>query len=72
MLAIWRQVLRVENVTPESDFYDLGGTSLDAMRISAIVTKRFSVRVSIRTLLTEPILGEYCGSVSRVIAASNE
>ncbi|WP_255955418.1 amino acid adenylation domain-containing protein [Streptomyces odontomachi] len=38
----------------DDDFFDLGGTSLTAMRLMVAVEKRFGVRVPLATFATEP------------------
>jgi acyl carrier protein len=39
LIDIWRSVLQVDEVKPDDNFYDLGGDSLTAVRISELATR---------------------------------
>jgi acyl-coenzyme A synthetase/AMP-(fatty) acid ligase/acyl carrier protein len=62
LAAIWGQVLALETVLPDDDFFDLGGTSLLAQRMAAQVRAKFNVRLRISTLMehsTVPALAAF-------------
>jgi len=61
---IWRQVLNVEMVQRDSNFYDLGGDSLLAMRVLARVRRAFGISLSVRKLLGRPTLAEFATVIS--------
>jgi amino acid adenylation domain-containing protein len=52
LIELWASVLRVaeSGITPESDFYELGGESLAAARILTGVRKRFGVGIGLDRL----------------------
>jgi acyl carrier protein len=52
LIELWASVLRVAEsaITPESDFYELGGESLAAARILTGVRKRFGVGIGLDRL----------------------
>lgn len=54
MAHIWEQVLNVKHVSPTDDFFDLGGMSINALRILAIVSKRWNVELQLAQLYKAP------------------
>lgn len=56
VLDIHREVLATE-VTPEDNFFALGGNSLHAVQIITRLMDVLAVRVSARTILSEPTIG---------------
>lgn len=54
MAHIWEQVLLVKHVSPTDDFFDLGGMSINALRILAIVSKRWNVELQLAQLYKAP------------------
>jgi acyl carrier protein len=54
LAAIWAEVLGVERVGPEDDFFELGGTSLLAMQIVARAADAFGVDVALDALFEAP------------------
>jgi acyl carrier protein len=47
---VWREVLKVQQIGPEDDFFDLGGHSLTAMRVVARLREQFGSKVTVRLL----------------------
>lgn len=60
MIDIWRELLNVETVGVEDDFFDLGGHSLLAMRLMARVERVFGVTPALRVLFERSTLAEFC------------
>ncbi|MBL7952913.1 MAG: alpha/beta fold hydrolase [Flavobacteriales bacterium] len=54
MSLIWEQVLGVAHVGPTDDFFDLGGMSINALRILTVVSKRWKVDVQLAELYKAP------------------
>jgi pyochelin synthetase len=50
LAGLWGSILRVAEVDPDGDFYDLGGDSLAAARILTGVRKRFGVSITLDRL----------------------
>lgn len=50
LAGLWASILRVAEVDPDGDFYDLGGDSLAAARILTGVRKRFGVSITLDRL----------------------
>ncbi|MGH7786296.1 MAG: condensation domain-containing protein, partial [Candidatus Binatia bacterium] len=54
MLALWCEVLKLDRVGAEQDFFALGGHSLLAAQLVARVGERFGVAVPLRTVFAHP------------------
>ncbi|MFI9322644.1 phosphopantetheine-binding protein [Kitasatospora aureofaciens] len=56
--AIWARVLDVE-VDDSTDFFEAGGHSFAAMRITAMVDDAFDMRTPARLLFDNPRFGDF-------------
>ena len=45
LAELWRELLNVERVGRQDDFFDLGGNSLDGMRLAVRVAEKFSIQL---------------------------
>lgn len=62
LCAMWRQVLRREHVGPADNFFDLGGDSLAALEVSALVQKQFpDVDLDVAQLFDFPTVAQLAG-----------
>ncbi|MFD0423970.1 amino acid adenylation domain-containing protein [Streptomyces parvus] len=57
LAAVWRDVLGVEAIGPDDDFWDLGGNSLYAIRIGTLARERGLPGIPLRQLYLTPTLG---------------
>lgn len=57
--AIWREVLQVDTVRPDDDFFALGGHSLLALRMISQVRSELGVAPSLATLFKSPTLAQF-------------
>jgi hypothetical protein len=46
--AVWSTVLKIEHVDPDADFFDLGGDSLAAARVCAVIQARTGQSLTLR------------------------
>ncbi|OCC08039.1 amino acid adenylation domain-containing protein [Streptomyces sp. PTY087I2] len=65
LAAIWCDVLGVEAVGPDDDFWDLGGNSLYAIRIGTLARERGLPAVPLRQLYLTPTLGALSEALAR-------
>lgn len=56
LMDIWRELLHVAEISPQSDFFDLGGDSLLAVRMFQMAQKQTGVNLPLATLLTAPTI----------------
>ncbi len=65
---IWSELLEVQDVGPETDFFELGGNSLAAVRMLAAVEERMAVQVDFVDFLDGPTVGALASAVARELA----
>ncbi|HLJ09884.1 MAG TPA: amino acid adenylation domain-containing protein [Planctomycetaceae bacterium] len=61
LAALWREVLQVEQVGAESDFFALGGHSLVAARMAARVNEIFGVALPLQVVFERSRLADLAG-----------
>ena len=61
---IWEELLNIEKVGTETDFFDLGGHSLLAMQMASKVYSLFHVELAVRTIFEHPLICELAPIVS--------
>ena len=69
---IWGEVLGHETVDVHDHFYDLGGESLQALRIMAKVRQTFKVDVDIQSLIDAPTVAEMAVQVTKFMEAGTD
>ncbi|WP_233447018.1 condensation domain-containing protein, partial [Ideonella azotifigens] len=58
LAAVWKDVLKVEQVGLGDNFFDLGGHSLLATQLMSRVNAAFGTEISLRAIFEAPTLGE--------------
>jgi amino acid adenylation domain-containing protein len=69
LVAIWRQVLKVEAVGVRDNFFELGGTSLMLAQVQALVAERTGRAVPLVDFLTYPTISSLTQSIKGETAA---
>jgi FkbH-like protein len=54
MLLLWEEVLEMEGLGIDDDYFDLGGTSLQSVKLFAEITRRFGAQLRLTTILESP------------------
>ncbi|HEX8559178.1 MAG TPA: amino acid adenylation domain-containing protein [Pyrinomonadaceae bacterium] len=70
LAGIWAEVLRVERVGVQDDFFALGGHSLLATRIISRVRDLFKVETPLQTFFAEPTVAGLGRSVAAALSAA--
>lgn len=68
--AIWKEVLALDEVGLDDDFFDLGGTSLSVVRMLARLNARFDVRLDPSTLMEDATIRSLARSVESAMQRS--
>lgn len=69
---IWGEVLGHEAVDVHDHFYDLGGESLQALRIMAKIRQTFKVDVDLQSLIDAPTVAEMATQVTKLREAGTD
>lgn len=64
--GIWAELLNIEKVGTQDNFFDLGGNSLLALRLAARVRKDIGVEVPLVTLFTSPTVGLLAAAIEQL------
>ena len=70
--AIWREVLSVDEVGAEDDFFDLGGHSLKATRILSRIAARLGVELPVGVIFDHPTVREMAALVDERLGRAGE
>lgn len=54
LIGIWKEVLSINEVNPEQNFFDLGGDSIKAMTLARRIKKTFQIKVPIVKIFSYP------------------
>jgi acyl carrier protein len=50
LVELWKQALRTEDVTPDDDFFELGGNSIAAVKLVPVLKQHFGVEPHISAI----------------------
>ncbi|MEM7744839.1 MAG: AMP-binding protein [Pseudomonadota bacterium] len=64
LAQIWAEVLGVAHVSSDDDFFDLGGDSLDAVRLSLQLRAEFGVDLDVRALFAAPTISQLADAIT--------
>jgi acyl carrier protein len=63
VLRIWRDVLDIE-VDPRANFFDLGGSALEAVLVVSRVSTRFGVELPLSSVFDYPTAAEFAAALA--------
>jgi acyl carrier protein len=69
VLAIWCEVLEIDDIQPEDDLFDVGGHSLSITQIIARVRERLGVELSFEVFIDAPTVLGIAEEIAREAAA---
>jgi tyrocidine synthetase-3 len=65
LARIWQQLLGINRISRDDNFFNVGGTSLKAIQVIARVYKELDVQLTINILFTNPVLSQLAEVVSQ-------
>ena len=65
LAAIWRELLKVERVGRQDNFFSLGGHSLLAVRVISRIRQELKKEIGIRELFARPVLRDFAESAEK-------
>ena len=71
LAEIWREVLGVQRVGRNDNFFDLGGHSLMATQVISRVRKQFQVELPLHDLFAAPVLAQLAGKINSSATVSD-
>jgi natural product biosynthesis luciferase-like monooxygenase protein/amino acid adenylation domain-containing protein len=71
LAEIWTEVLRVDRVGVNDNFFDLGGHSLNATQLISRVRSQFDVRLAVKDLFMSPTISGMSEIIEESILASS-
>jgi yersiniabactin nonribosomal peptide synthetase len=69
---IWRDLLRVAEVSRDTGFFELGGDSLTAIRVAQRLDRRFGVELTLRQLFAHPTLSQLAALIDELTLAGDD
>jgi iturin family lipopeptide synthetase A len=59
LLKLWRDIFENEEIHPDSNFFNVGGNSLSAMRLIMVYSKIFGVKLRLEQVLNNPTVANH-------------
>lgn len=57
LTAIWQEMLRIEPILPDQNYFDIGGDSIIAVQMFLRIEQEFQVKLPLATLFDAPTIG---------------
>ncbi|WP_273320833.1 non-ribosomal peptide synthetase [Vallitalea guaymasensis] len=68
LAKIWSEILQVDRISTLDNYFALGGDSLLATRLSALVSEKLNVRLSLEEIFTKPVFEKQILHIEKVLA----
>lgn len=65
LLDIWKEAFKTEEITVKSNYFELGGDSLIAVKIIAAIKKKLATEIQIRSVFENPTIQMLSKSIQR-------
>jgi len=72
MLAIWKDVLGLERISTDSNFFEIGGHSLRAMKLVALVHQNFDCKITLKDVFLNPSIRNLASILSNKVPSFQE
>jgi acyl carrier protein len=68
LVEVWKELLKIEEVGTEQNFFEMGGHSLLVLQVMARIRRTFGVELPVRTLFEEPTIAGLAQAVEKAEA----
>ncbi|WEK62123.1 MAG: acyl carrier protein [Candidatus Microbacterium colombiense] len=68
VIELWNDALGVDDVTPDEDFFDLGGDSITAIRLLPEIERRFGIEAKVALVFDNATARELSQALVRELA----
>ncbi|WP_257165476.1 type I polyketide synthase [Bradyrhizobium sp. SRS-191] len=72
LATLWGQLLGIDRIGADDNFFDLGGHSLRAVQLLARITDQFGVRLSLKTFFAAPTVAGLALGIGQTLAESTD
>ena len=72
LAKIWAEVIGLNEVDRNEDFFDIGGDSLLATKVVLRARREWKIKFTVRLLIDAPVLADLAACVDRIVAESSE
>ena len=62
--TLWEELLQMQEISTEASFFDLGGSSLSAMKLVGKIRERFGVEIALKSIFENPTIASLALLVS--------
>jgi acyl carrier protein len=72
LAAIWSELLGIDRIGVDDNFFDLGGHSLRAVQLLARIADQFGVRLPLKTFFTAPTVAGIARNMGQALADATD
>jgi acyl carrier protein len=72
LAGIWRELLKVDQLSVDDNFFDLGGHSLLASRVISQIRKALNVACPLRTVFEAPTVAQLAERIETLLWAAKQ
>jgi acyl carrier protein len=72
LVDLWKRILRIEDITLDDDFFELGGNSLSAIRLLPVIEDHFGVEPHISLVFDHPTPRQMAEALATIGAVADQ
>ena len=65
LTTIWKELLTTQQISDKDHFFELGGDSLLAMRLTSRIQNKFGIRISVNLIFQNPTLADLASAIEK-------
>ncbi|MCR8843796.1 amino acid adenylation domain-containing protein [Paenibacillus sp. SC116] len=69
LMDIWKEALEVRSISPDDNFFFVGGHSISAVKVVNRIRDQFHIRVALQQIFLTPVLRELAALIEKEIAS---